>query len=129
MCDNEVNSSSSKKLLECITFAKKEANQINNIQNKIVDTITAMKPLLDGYADVSETIQNSTTSTAMNVNPQILKQQTAMEMFGNSIDKLPRVRGLSNLGNTCFFNAVVQCLSQTPYLLEVLKELSEDGEK
>lgn len=92
---------------------------MNNIQSKIVDTLAAMKPLLD-YSELS---QNSSTSTA--VNP--LKQ--GAEMLGNSIEKLPRVRGLSNLGNTCFFNAVVQCLAQTPYLLEVLKESSEDGER
>lgn len=117
-CDNEVVANSSKRLLECITFAKKEANQVNNIQSKIVDTLAAMKPLLD-YSELSQS-----TSTA--VNP--LKQGGA-EMLGNSIEKLPRVRGLSNLGNTCFFNAVVQCLAQTPYLLEVLKESSEDGER
>lgn len=47
----------------------------------------------------------------------------------STIEQLPRVRGLSNLGNTCFFNAVMQCLAQTPFLLPVLKELSQPNEE
>ena len=29
-------------------------------------------------------------------------------------------------GNTCYMNSVLQCLSKTPYLLKVLKELKEN---
>lgn len=46
----------------------------------------------------------------------------------NNSTNLPRVRGLSNLGNTCFFNSVMQCLGQTPYLVHLLEETSRSGE-
>ncbi|KAJ8256691.1 hypothetical protein COCON_G00188430 [Conger conger] len=36
------------------------------------------------------------------------------------------VRGLSNLGNTCFFNAVIQNLSQTQLLRQILTDVTDE---
>ncbi|XP_017054947.1 ubiquitin carboxyl-terminal hydrolase 16 [Drosophila ficusphila] len=68
---------------------------------------------------------NAATANGNSVGRRVL----SLEPPRNELDRLPRVRGLTNLGNTCFFNAVMQCLAQTPFLLPVLKELAEPGEE
>eukprot|EP00039_Didymoeca_costata_P016481 m.297415 g.297415 ORF g.297415 m.297415 type:complete len:78 (+) comp16399_c1_seq8:186-419(+) len=37
----------------------------------------------------------------------------------------PAVCGLSNLGNTCFFNAVMQCINRSAPFVRVVREISK----
>ncbi|XP_035784200.1 ubiquitin carboxyl-terminal hydrolase 16-like [Anopheles albimanus] len=53
----------------------------------------------------------------------------ALALQKSALDSLPRVRGLANLHNTCFFNAVLQCLARTPYLLPILQQSAVEGER
>lgn len=88
-----------------ITTKENGELRIENVPEKIRATVDTMRPLLGNAINIVNSLNT------------------------NQVDQLPRVRGLSNLGNTCFFNAVMQCLAQTPYLLPVLKQLSEPNEE
>lgn len=136
MCDEEVAEDSSKKLLECVQLVRREAQKPvldqESAESKVKAVLETMSPLIGVETSVSADIKirkNAIPSTTFNVSLKPERENSPVESTSyKAVEMLPRVRGLTNLGNTCFFNSMLQSLSQTPFLLEILKETSESGE-
>ncbi|KFZ54192.1 Ubiquitin carboxyl-terminal hydrolase 45, partial [Podiceps cristatus] len=100
-CDEELSTHCNKKVLaQIVDFLQKHGSRAEPSSSKIIRLRE----------------ENSETS-------EILKGKSP----GNGAS-VP-VKGINNLGNTCFFNAVMQNLAQTHVLNELMYEMKEKGTK
>ncbi|XP_063304237.1 ubiquitin carboxyl-terminal hydrolase 16 [Pelobates fuscus] len=115
-CDVEVPFANTSRLGQLVEYIQRKSKSSVKTLNSVLteqDVCTSEK--------VEETIK-SRTSENMEEDPnKISKGDKAVNILSNNQE--PTVKGLSNLGNTCFFNAVMQNLSQTPTLRELLIEV------
>lgn len=125
------------KLSQCVEFVKKELNRASNngtpTKSEMVNGDVRLENI-EGPSINVESMRSLLGNTicivnSLSSNSSIPGQAKRVLTQTSMIEQLPRVRGLSNLGNTCFFNAVMQNLAQTPFLLPVLKELSQPHEE
>uniref|UniRef100_A0A8C0EFS4 Ubiquitin carboxyl-terminal hydrolase 16 n=1 Tax=Bubo bubo TaxID=30461 RepID=A0A8C0EFS4_BUBBB len=106
ICDNEVPYNTSTRLGQTVDYVRKQEKPIEKQENKEFENKKVEKDSKNEQEkEVSLKEENSRSSSNLEVT----------------------VKGLSNLGNTCFFNAVMQNLSQTPVLRELLKEAKMPG--
>ncbi|KAM7065338.1 ubiquitin carboxyl-terminal hydrolase 16 isoform 3-T5 [Acridotheres tristis] len=111
LCDNEVPYKTSTLLGQTVDFVRKQvgidsSHTVEKQENKKIENKKVEKD--------SKNEQEKEDS---------LKEESSHSPANGEIT----VKGLSNLGNTCFFNAVMQNLSQTPVLRELLKEAKMPG--
>ncbi|XP_066196702.1 ubiquitin carboxyl-terminal hydrolase 16 isoform X3 [Sylvia atricapilla] len=111
LCDNEVPYKTSSLLGQTVEFVRKQVG---------IDSSHAVEKQDNKEVENKKVEKDSKNEQEKEVS---LKEENSLSSANGEVT----VKGLSNLGNTCFFNAVMQNLSQTPVLRELLKEAKMPG--
>ncbi|KAF3847461.1 hypothetical protein F7725_020489 [Dissostichus mawsoni] len=134
ICDDEVQYSRTGHLAQLLTNLKKQtsADPIKRPQKRVkeeaclleveqkTETVKAEEKEDKEHEDNKENKDHPKKNAKKESVVKSQKSGTSEDIGGIS------VRGLSNLGNTCFFNSVIQNLSQTHLLRQTLNKMTEE---
>ncbi|KAM4795624.1 ubiquitin carboxyl-terminal hydrolase 16 [Rhinophrynus dorsalis] len=114
LCDSEVPYNRSSRLGQLVDFIQRKAKSNGKSHNSVSldQEVNTIENLMEKDNTIEPKVEDSNIPS---------KGNKATNTLSDS--KEFTVKGLSNLGNTCFFNAVMQNLSQTPALRELLNEV------
>eukprot|EP00063_Salmo_salar_P044307 XP_014019142.1 PREDICTED: ubiquitin carboxyl-terminal hydrolase 16 [Salmo salar] len=147
ICDDDVQYSKTGHLAQLVNNIKKQAlseprkqspqrkHSIVKLEDSMIEVQQETKPEEKEENTVTQPKENQKKNgkkeSGLKENSSLTKGQKAVGgvssgAVGGVSSGALSVRGLSNLGNTCFFNSVVQTLSQTQMLRQVINKVTAE---